>query len=606
MIGPLIESSNPIPVRITSNKSCYDITKGLAINEDETLLIFYNRLIFHRMAPNSELKITYHLDGIDIKDTLTGQQSVISLCRTLRVPENGNAHDLPATFGPLPHIEISKCATEYIPDMKKKGGLMVPMLQREAMCIMFSKRPCPRIISKDRHFAVRVYAGGVNVLTGQRSTETSHQQDYFVSPLQNRVDGFGGGDGQHVHQFTAMPVGAGYSVEKQLSGSEIGGIQFHIAPRMKTFKCEQLRTGGQSSEMVDLTKTPRDLYLRAGQYIRLTEEPGLGTHNFGWTWESAETGDTHSLDDFHRCSESKRPTILSRFHRSPQYPASARPAFLSDLFCGTDLEPQGVLVVSAVGPFQITLRHRESVNGSKDCKVVFTKSICVSPFESAAIFEDKVRCVLSQYKAIEWDIENVEWRRYESSQKFGDYVPIHSIGIRDGYVIEAVPTIHVVYSRPAYSPTSGEPPPIEKWDMALASGANLRQIVKKDLIPEYWNWEAARFVNIQMLNTVAFESVTGLAAPATPISFQEYTKAGIPSLSYYPDAETSAVLGRFPVVRTIGNIDSMLGIKYAVRLDPHGKPVGCVICERSICDSVYSSFALETDSQANSMFPCLL
>lgn len=143
--------------------------------------------------------------------------------------------------------------------------------------------------------------------------------------------------------------------------------------------------------------------------------------------------------------------------------------------------------------------------------------------------------------------------------------------------------------------------------MALGSGAELRQIVKKDPIPEYWNWEAAQFVNVQILNTVAFESVTGLAAPATPISFHEYTKAGIPSLSYYPDAETSgAVVGRFPVVRTIGNIDSLLGVKYAVRLDPNGKPVGCVICERSICDSVYGFFALETDSQANPMPPCLL
>ena len=111
-------------------------------------------------------------------------------------------------------------------------------------------------------------------------------------------------------------------------------------------------------------------------------------------------------------------------------------------------------------------------------------------------------------------------------------------------------------------------------------------------------------MNVQILNTVAFESVTGLAAP---ISFQEYTKAGIPSLSYYPDAETSeAIVGRFPVIRTIGNIDSLLEVKYAVRLDPDGKAVGCVICERSICDSVYGSFALETDSQANSMPPCLL
>jgi hypothetical protein len=141
-----------------------------------------------------------------------------------------------------------------------------------------------------------------------------------------------------------------------------------------------------------------------------------------------------------------------------------------------------------------------------------------------------------------------------------------------------------------------------EWDMTLGSGAELRQIVKTDPIPGYWNWEASQFVNVQILNTVAFESVTGLAAPTTPISFQEYTKAAIPSLSYYPDAETSgAVVGRFPIVRTIGNIDSLLGIKYAVRLDPNGKPVGCVICERSICDSVYSPLLSRLTSR---LTPC--
>jgi hypothetical protein len=120
MIGPLVALSTPVPVRITHGKSCYDIAKGLAINEDEELLAYYNRLIFQRMPPNSELGINYRLDGIDVRDTLTGHEFVIRLCRTLRVPENGTVHDIPATFGPLPHIDISKCATDDIPEMKKK------------------------------------------------------------------------------------------------------------------------------------------------------------------------------------------------------------------------------------------------------------------------------------------------------------------------------------------------------------------------------------------------------------------------------------------------------------------------------------------------------
>jgi hypothetical protein len=134
--------------------------------------------------------------------------------------------------------------------------------------------------------------------------------------------------------------------------------------------------------------------------------------------------------------------------------------------------------------------------------------------------------------------------------------------------------------------------------MSLGSGAELRrQVIHEDPIPGFWNWDVAQLVNVQILNTVAFESVTGLSAPSSPISFHEYTKARIPSLSYYPDATTStSAVGRFPDVRTIGNIDALLGAKYAVRLEPNGKPVGCVICERSICNAVYGFFAPETYS----------
>jgi hypothetical protein len=584
MMGPVIALSSPVPVRITAGKSCYDIIKGLAINENETLLVFYNRLVVHR-KPWSELEISYRLDGIHVKNTITQQEHVIRLCRTLRVPENGNVHDIPATFGPLPHIDISECSD--IPEMKKKGGLMVPMLQREALCITFTVWD-----SKSCQIAVRVYAGGVNTITGLRSTEPSGRQDYYVSPLQNRVDGFGGGDGQHVKQFVAMPVGSGYSVEKQLSGAELGGIQFQIAPGMKSgVKFEQLGCG--DSDTLDLTKTPRELGLRASQCMRFTEEPG--THKF-WKWESAETGGTDSIDEFHEWAfwtkpEPKYPTT-STLRRSDSdsitpYPSSARPALLSDLFNEADLEPQGGLVVSAVAPIQITIRHPAQVYHSK---AAFT-SMYVSPFESAAVFENRILF------ATDFDsrIKNAQWKPFKD-ESINDYVPIHSIGICDGYVIETAidEFLHDQF-------LGGQ------WDMSFGSGVELMQNVKKDPIPEYWNWEASQFVNVQMLNTVAFESVTGLAAPATPISFQEYTKAGIPSLSFYPDAEMlGAVVGKFPVVRTIGNIDSLLGVKYAVRLDPNGKPGGCVICERSICNSVYGSFALETDSQAKPVPPCLL
>lgn len=53
-------------------------------------------------------------------------------------------------------------------------------------------------------------------------------------------------------------------------------------------------------------------------------------------------------------------------------------------------------------------------------------------------------------------------------------------------------------------------------------------------VPHFWDWTASRFINIQLLNAVAFESVTGLAVPPSPVTLEEYTKAKILSLSFYP------------------------------------------------------------------------
>jgi len=56
----------------------------------------------------------------------------------------------------------------------------------------------------------------------------SNPQDYLVCPLQPWLDGINSGDGE-IRQFTAMPLGQGYTVEGQITGAEqVGGIQILI------------------------------------------------------------------------------------------------------------------------------------------------------------------------------------------------------------------------------------------------------------------------------------------------------------------------------------------------------------------------------------------
>lgn len=93
-------------------------------------------------------------------------------------------------------------------------------------------------------FAVKVYVGGVNAVSGEPSIETSATklrrqnlkvqgkslQDYLVVPPQPWLDGIAASNGL-VRQFVAMPLGEGYSIEAQITGQEVcGGLQFEVTP----------------------------------------------------------------------------------------------------------------------------------------------------------------------------------------------------------------------------------------------------------------------------------------------------------------------------------------------------------------------------------------
>ena len=95
----------------------------------------------------------------------------------------------------------------------------MPMYQSEALWIRFSARyPC----------AVKIAAGKINAVSGEAWTAElqSEPQDYGVVPGQPWLDGFSVGEGR-IRQFVAMPLGAGDSVEEQLTGR----AEFGPSPR---------------------------------------------------------------------------------------------------------------------------------------------------------------------------------------------------------------------------------------------------------------------------------------------------------------------------------------------------------------------------------------
>ena len=110
---------------------------------------------------------------------------------------------------------------------------MLPMYQSEALWVMFSG---------NYPFAVRVATGKIDAVTGKtlRSGLERDPQNYLVLPEQPWLDGYCVERGV-IRQFVAMPLGAGYTAEEQITGTaEHGGLQLVVYP-MKAEAYERTR-----------------------------------------------------------------------------------------------------------------------------------------------------------------------------------------------------------------------------------------------------------------------------------------------------------------------------------------------------------------------------
>jgi hypothetical protein len=151
--------------------------------------------------------------------------------RTLRIPDDGRTYHLPPGLGRFPLRHVDDFASRVPADWVAHGGVMLPMYQAEAMWLNFR---CGFDSEREASypFALKVATGKVNAVTGQSWSESLHRrpQDYLVVPTQPWLDGYCVEKGI-IRQFVAMPLGAGYSAEEQLTGeAEHGGLQIVAYP----------------------------------------------------------------------------------------------------------------------------------------------------------------------------------------------------------------------------------------------------------------------------------------------------------------------------------------------------------------------------------------
>ena len=124
--------------------------------------------------------------------------------------------------------------------------------------------------------------------------------------------------------------------------------------------------------------------------------------------------------------------------------------------------------------------------------------------------------------------------------------------------------------------------------MGLAAGGRVKGNVEKDEDPTVWNWKKARVLNVQILNSVAFEDVTGIIPPPSTIHLNDYIEAEIPIATFgnHPVQDAlksgSSTLAGLNIV---ADIDNQRGISTGITLKGNNL-ICCMICERNLCDSM--------------------
>ena len=155
----------------------------------------------------------------------------ITFQRTLRIPDDEKTYPLPPSLARFPLRRIDDFADRLPASAKKRGGVIMPMYQSEAMWMSFSSSYISEY-SQKYPFAVKIATGKQCAVSGKKWKRKLRQspQDYVVVPKQPWLDGFVVKKGV-IRQFVAMPLGNGYTAEEQITDeAEHGGLQITVTP----------------------------------------------------------------------------------------------------------------------------------------------------------------------------------------------------------------------------------------------------------------------------------------------------------------------------------------------------------------------------------------
>lgn len=107
---------------------------------------------------------------------------------------------------------------------------------------------------------------------------------------------------------------------------------------------------------------------------------------------------------------------------------------------------------------------------------------------------------------------------------YGDNVPIAqlNLGVLEKTVLKILPPIMLPPVTYGGGASAEQKKTVDGWDLGVGIGGQVESVLHPDTVKQLWNWTAARLINVQILNAITFEAVTGLCSPLSPISFDRH------------------------------------------------------------------------------------
>ncbi|KAL9647986.1 hypothetical protein ABK040_016677 [Willaertia magna] len=433
---------------------------------------------------------------------------IVTFHRTLRIPDDDNIYPLPPSLGSFPIKRVDDYLNKVPEHWKEHGGVFIPLYQREALWLEFLN------LSEQHPHALKVAVGKVNALSGESWDESLKErevQDYCITPLQPWLDGINAGDG-YIKQFVAMPLGSGYSVEKQVTGEEkVGGVQLVCYKANEEKRKEKFKPVIVNKER---------------KLVQQNQSVGFSGFSFGGGGFGSSNNNNNNFDFFSGSIPTTTTTTTATSSMKytsfpPPPPSSVNSCYSSMVAPPPMMECKGF---SAPPPPTTTTSFAP----------MSTMSSSISP---TTFNNNEVEC------SVQCCSDNLFDAMEESYS-------------RESFVLSSSSSLTEERREVIEAPKAKE--------LSLAAGGKMKQqIIQDPYGVSFWDETSKARVFIHIINSEMYKQITGENPPETPISAETYTSYGYPWFDTYN--ENVGSVGKSNI---LGNVKSIKEIDQEKHLYP--------------------------------------